>query len=417
MKRVMCVLAIIMMVLNCGCHPEGEQQLTTTAIPTTSTVLATTTTTNATTTTAATTSSTIKTTKTTTTRQKTTTAAKVKTREEKIEDIITSTVHRVHSLLSDEIKEEKGVFTIRQVQGTITHWCHLGDIVYIVFYKPNRFIALDTNTGELLCNQLLEEIPIEVQVVNGDLWISFPNRQGIAVYDTNTFSEKAFISLDAYVMAFEVYESYIFYTSDYYAVTRPSGVWLELYRYNTETGETEQIMHKWNSTSTDLVNFYSPALLVNEADKLLYVGRTGLSRNASYMFNTDTLELEGAYVCDEDMPSMSAKKIFLLDDGVYFSHWRLSRADFHTVLHDYFYYVYRQPGDYAGFWYPGDPTKRAVSSPIWYADKDFIITRKGFFRHSGENLTQDENWSAGEITESGNIFLAKSDILCVLFNR
>ena len=265
--------------------------------------------------------------------------------------------------------------------GTIKDWFSEGDLIYTIFEKLNKYVVFDSNTGEMVKDIKLNARPGRMRVINGELWISYPDLKCIRVYDKSTFTEKRTISLDYKVDSFDVYSDYLFYVEE---EQHP-----RVFRYNMDTKESVQL-----SSHPEWMSTFSPATItVNPTLKLVYVGTS----NDCYCFDIETIKMKSKFESSGDFTDR-IKKVFLCDGKVFWSEYRLDGNDISKQEHQY-HIVY-------------------FISSMLYVDNEYIITTSGIFNTvTGEQLFEVDHGStldAATLTKSKNVMFVEDDVVYII---
>lgn len=257
--------------------------------------------------------------------------------------------------------------------GTIEDWFTQDDLIFLLCQKPNSYILIDSNTGEILTQVFLPGRPIEFHLYGDEFWISFPDLKCIKIYDANTWVQKNSISFSHSIGAFDVYEDYIIYAED--------NTFGKAYRYNMKTKDCVQII------APQFRNFsLSKAdVLIDHEEKSVYIGDSYGTIAYLYCFDIETLTLKTYYDGSKKGWGNLERRTFLLDGKLYWSGRVFDPYDLTDPIAEYYGYG------------------------THHVDEYFVITTFGvFIRESGEQLlggSINSAYSAACITESGNLMI------------
>lgn len=254
-----------------------------------------------------------------------------------------------------------------------------GDLIHVVtfdfVYDTNldedktetRYILFDSNTGKVLRDVILESTAGEIAVIDGELWISFPYRKCIKIYDKETFSEKRTLQLNHAVDTFCVYQDYLFYSE--------GEQWCYIYRYNMATGEE---ITTENGGYPEY--FYTPGILVNPQEGLVYVAEYG-SAGQLHSLDMETLQHVETFEHEDYAGWSDTKGVFLVDNSVYWCAFRLD-ADITRIEHQY-----------------------STGGGLLFVNQDYVVSRDDIYDPATGECLYTLPYEAGVavITASGNL--------------
>ncbi len=378
MKRWVCLALAGMLMLLCACGENAKDVVKTPAGKSTTTTgklleskgTSSTTTTQMSTTDQSTTTHRVI----TTTKSKTTTKKKTPTTTKK-----TTTTTTV----APEEPKFEGTYYEYSISGTIVDWITDDDIIYTIYENVNRYIAFDSNTGEIIKSVALPGKPGEIHLVGDELWISFPDMMKIEIHNKETFSKDEVIYFDHEVGSFDLYGDYIFYSE--------GDQHTNIYRYNRATDTEVQI---------PLNIAFEADVLVNAEDGLLYIGESSSTGAVLYCFDLETLVRKSYYKKDSYGYANKARRTFLSDGYVYWGEFRFVDTD-----------VSRIDCQYTG----------SRSAGMLHVDDYFVITSYGVFDKETTELLIPldlaQIYSAALVTESGNLMMTEFEKLYIIPNR
>ena len=262
------------------------------------------------------------------------------------------------------------------INGIVTDWFTENDLVYTVFRNVNRYVVFDTRNGEIIMDKPLSGRPGKIRKYESELWIAFPDLQCIKIYNIENFSLKNTIQVKKSVHAFDVYQDYLFFAEDDQHV--------QVFRYNLKNGDMVNI------GSTAWATFYEADILVNDEHGLVYIGESGSSGSVLYCYDMETLELKSKYKKGNHGYTNWRRRIYLLNDKIYWGEFQLNALDVSQVEAQY-------TGTYGG---------------MIHVDEYFVVTTSGIYlKDTCEPIVQ-ENFNsiycAIVITQSGNILITDS---------
>lgn len=272
------------------------------------------------------------------------------------------------------------------INGIITDWIAENDLVYTVFRNVNRYVIFDTNTGEIVLDKPLSGRPGKIRKYGNDMWISFPDLRCIKVYDARSFSLKNTIQVKKSVHAFDVYQDYLFFAEDDQHV--------QVFRYNLKNSDIINI------GPTTWATFYEADIFINGEHGLVYIGESGSTGSVLYCYDMETLELKSKYKKDNYGYTNWRRRMYLLDNSIYWGEFQLNALDVSQV-----------EAQYTG----------SNSAGIIYVDDYFVVTTGGIYlRETCEHLLEENFnsiYTAIVITKSGNILMTENERLYIVSQK
>lgn len=263
---------------------------------------------------------------------------------------------------------------------TIVDWFVEEELVYAGFENQNRYVIFNTANGEIVTDIGLPGRPAKMRLYGKELWISFPDLYQIKIYDKNTLEEKRAITLQNEVSSFDVYGDYLVYIDDHTQ---------HAFKHNIETSTTEKI-------APSISSFTYADILVNNKTGMVYIGESQTTGSKLYCYDIETLELKSKFVKDNYGYNNSTRRIFLLDDSVYWGKFKLNAND-----------VSKTEAEYASRYSVG----------MFFVNKDFVATNTGIYMRNTCKQILSVNLgtssSAIAITNSGNIFFVNNKKLYI----
>lgn len=280
------------------------------------------------------------------------------------------------------------------ISSSITDYITIGDTIYMLLAFPDLIMIIDANSGEVLKKETLESSPGEINLINNDLWVSFPSLKQIRVYDKNNFTEKNRYNFEHAIHSFDVSNDYIIYAS--------SDQHCEIYRYNILSKEEKQITFYWyNERGTEMYEreFYEPNIIINKNSGLLYIGESCVTTSKLWCLDLETFELK-TYYSENDYGYCNFKRqMFLLEDSIYWGAYKFDAADVSKVKCRY------EPKRYNG-------------GGMLYANEEFVITVEGLYlRDDGTKILDfniEHSLVNAAITESGHLMYSDNKFTYII---
>ena len=263
----------------------------------------------------------------------------------------------------------------------VVGWDSAGDTVYMLIGKSDRCIAVDTNTGEILCELNLNKKATAIRVVGDEVWICVPSWKSIMIYNKDTLALVRQIKLSTEAVSFDAGKRYLVYTD-----SEQGG---KLYRYDLTTGEC---------IKTSSVGYYKPELVIDEKNGFIYVGDSASMGGKVYCLSLETLAVRTRYIKDHYGYCNTQRRMILTDDGLYWGAYKLDPDNILSVLMTY-----------------GKSNQQGMLS----GNERLTILTSGVYDSStgGQIIAFDSgcfSWSMAEITASGNAVFAYDDGFYVL---
>ena len=261
--------------------------------------------------------------------------------------------------------------------GNAVDWVEENNILYIVFTKPNRYMAIDTSTGAVIKDVALDYVPAEIHLFGNELWVSYPSLKAIKIYNKNSFGLVREIGFEHEVGHFDVCGDFIVYSE--------KSSWSQVFKYNVKTKEYRTV-----NVATDNI-FSRPYVLVDQTSKMLYIGENGGGASL-YCFDFDTLELKSrffiGYIANEH-------KMILNGGNIYWGDKRFDATDVSKALCAY-----------------------EAGREVFYANADYVITDKGIYNQKdGQKIVEKGakyTFSMAIINSSGNLVVGGDGCIYVV---
>ena len=262
-----------------------------------------------------------------------------------------------------------------QTNGKMVDWYVQGDIVYTLFSNPNMCGVFDASTGALLKQDFLPSRPTEIQMIDGELWIAFPDLKTIRIYDPVTMAEKQVLRLPEAVATFALYGDTLFMAED--------DQWVTVYRYTM----TDQTLIKILPPNGYV--FCEADLLINHEEKLLYVAESGYTGSTVYVFDCETLEYKSQYKKDDYGYTNFQRRTILIGNDLYWGEFCLVADNVSQVDRQY---------------------STGIDTGMLWVDENFVITTRGIFDRKTTACygTFEFPMDSAAVTESGHLMLWNS---------
>lgn len=294
-----------------------------------------------------------------------------------------------------EPDEEPTIYTY-ELDSTITDYISVNDIIYILLESPNKIVAIDAESGNVLIDDTLESNPGEINLIKNDLWVSFPSLKQIRVYDKHNFTEKNRYSFQHTVHSFAVNDKYIVYACS----AQENGV----YRYNIGSKEEKQISFYCNNYLGEKIykdSFPQANTIIKNESGLLYIGESHYDASCLWCLDIETLELKSCFKLNTYGCWNLKRQMFLFEDSIYWSDLRFDEDDVTNA--DEFYQLFR-----------------SGSIGMLYVNNDLVVTVEGLFlKENGTKLLDifiDASLLSAAITESGHFMYSDNKFIYIIPN-
>lgn len=261
------------------------------------------------------------------------------------------------------------------LDGDVVNWVTENDFIYAITAGNNRLVVINSNDMTPVYNLPLSGEPAEINIVDDNLYISFPDLYKIDVFAKDSGKKETTLYFDHAVSSFCLDGDYIYYSEhDQHC---------NVFKKNLVTGAEQMVTCGYRST------FYFPKLCLNKEDRILYVGESRSSGSAIYYFDADTLEIKSYFKKDDYGISNTSRELFHVGDEIFWGSYRLSDTNAKQVIGKY--------GNYCS---------------VTFASEELISTFQGLFLTETYECVIDY-FDAGFdfeyilVTESNNIFFRK----------
>lgn len=315
--------AFLCLLTACQDHTEANSPDTTTTATTTTTTTVTSTTESTTTTTTeaattTTTTTTVTTTRSTAKKTAAKTTAKSTAPKTTTQKPTTTTKPKTTSTTAAPYSLDKAVFIKVEHEGIWKSWIEDNDVVYAAFRGPNELVRIDVKAQTETVLEL-PAMPHEVQLIDGELYVSFPQLQCLRVYDPRTLAEKRTIDLHQRVGSFAVSGDWIYFAEDQMEC--------RIFTHCITTGDTELFIKS---------TYCQPVVCVNEDLQLLYVAESNLSNCRFISFRLTDGSVQSQFKNGiNDRCSTRFSSIFLVEDELYWADFKLNAADVSKIKGHY----------------------------------------------------------------------------------
>lgn len=237
-----------------------------------------------------------------------------------------------------------------QYEGTFDSIISDGSIAYLIFRSPDNLVVYDTKNLKAVTSFSLPACAGEIQLVNNQVMISYPDLKCIKVYNKSTLAEIKTVNLPNVVSSFCFDGDKVYYSEHYGKGS--------VYCTDLISNKTVAILDE----SGNKKSFSSPKLLLNKQKGLLYIGETCDPEGKLYYYNLSDLTLNSVYARPVNGRPYGMynyrRTMFLVGDSVMWAHMRLDAANAANVI-----------GQYG----PGDAAR------LYYADSEIVCLGMGNF--------------------------------------
>lgn len=275
------------------------------------------------------------------------------------------------------------------IAGTVVNWVCENDTVYSITKSPNRFYIFNALNMQTILDVQLPAIPAEINLVNDQILISFPLLKSIKYYSKSSKQFLKEMILPNIVSSFCIDNDFVYYSED--------DQHCKVYRTQISTGNTVVI----NKLNQSFSMFYFPKLLLNKADRILYIADSNTTGGKIYYFDMDTLIEKSCYQGNGLYGYSNITRFIAFDeDYVYFGKFKLDKLDATKIIGEYTPVDY-ELGDVDGYW-----------TGITFVNDNFVITTTGIYdKDSFEPILPfPQRFSYSLITSSENLLLYNSQI-------
>lgn len=276
------------------------------------------------------------------------------------------------------------------VPGDLIGWLAEDETVYAIFEDPNCLFVFDAKTLNTVKLLYLPGHPTEVQLIDGELMISFDVLKRVSVYNTKTFEETRTIEVPYAIGSF-CFNGDIMYFTEY-------DQHCDVYRHNLATGETERAFKSYGTENT----FYEPTIRVDDPRQLLYIGESNSTGSKLYCYriNGTSLSLHSSFKATpkfEPYPvpdygcRNSVRTLLQQGNSILWGCARLSASDVSQVITQYF------PANESG--------------GLLAVNDTYAVTTEGIHRLSDNKqvLSIQENDARAILTNSNRLLLLTPD--------
>jgi len=250
---------------------------------------------------------------------------------------------------------------------TITDWIfdETNSKIYAISKDQNKLMEIDPATEVVTRELIIGSKPSDIEIYEGKLYIPLFGSTMIAVVDQGTFTLESSWAVSQYPYMLEIDDDKLFYTQ--------MDQWCYIFVLDLNTGIEEKL---------SIGSFYQPALAMDRANNILYVGESGISSGDIYAVNT----ADYSTTRSADSQSYPSRKLILDDNTLHYDGVAISASDLSTVLAIY-------------------------DGTVLHAQNGEVFTANNYYSASDGSVTPIDQPSLVLTNNVGNLFMYYEDAL------